>query len=102
MTDKNLKIQGEALDIMVSSLLFMITRHAESGGTSIQKAISEHFSKLAKYPGLEGTALRDTCLRLEKRWFYQRNSLNSKTLPEKRESVSTQTIVSRRSVVKRH
>ena len=96
MTDKNLKIQGEALDIMVSSLLFMITRHAESGGTSFQKAISEHFSMIAKYPGLEGTALRDTCLRLEKRWLYQRNFLNSKTLPEEHESAS------RRSVVKRH
>jgi hypothetical protein len=57
---------------------------------------------LAKYPDLEGTALRDTCLRLEKRWLYQRNSLNSKRLPEERESVSTQTIASRRSVVKRH
>ena len=102
MTDKNLKIQDEALDIMVSSLLFMITRHAESGGTSFQKAISEHFSMLAKYPDLEGTALRDTCLRLEKRWLYQRNSLNSKRLPEERESVSTQAIASRRSVVKRH
>ena len=102
MTDKNLKIQGEALDIMISSLLFMITRHAESGGTSFQKAISEHFSMLAKYPGLEGTALRDTCLRLEKRWLYQRNFLNSKTPPEEHESVSSQTIVSRRSVVKRH
>ena len=102
MTDKNLKIQGEALDIMVSSLLFMITRHAESGGTSFQKAISEHFSMLAKYPDLEGTALRDTCLRLEKRWSDHRNSLNSKTLPQEPESVYSQTIDSLRSVVKRH
>ena len=102
MTDKNLKIQGEALDIMVSSLLFMITRHAESGGTSFQKAISEHFSMLAKYPDLEGTALRDTCLRLEKRWSHHRNSLNSKTLPEEPESIYSQTIDSLRSIVKRH
>ena len=102
MTGKKLKIQGEALDMMVSSLLFMITRHAESGGTSFQKAISEHFSMLAKYPGLEGTVLRDTCLRLEKRWLYQCNSLNSEIPPDERGSVSTQPIVSRRSVVKRH
>ena len=88
--------------MMVSSLLFMITRHAESGGTSFQKAISEHFSMLAKYPGLEGTVLRDTCLRLEKRWLYQCNSLNSEIPPDERGSVSTQPIVSRRSVVKRH
>jgi len=87
---------------MVSSLLFMITRHAESGGTSFQKAISEHFSMLAKYPDLEGTALRDTCLRLEKRWSDHRNSLNSKTLPQEPESVYSQTIDSLRSVVKRH
>ena len=102
MISKNLKIQGEALDMMVSSLLFMITRHAESGGTCFQKATSEHFSVLAKYPGLEGTVLRDTCLRLEKRWLYQCNSLNSEIPPDERGSVSTQTIVSRRSVVKRH
>ena len=88
--------------MMVSSLIFMLTRHAESGGTSFQKAISEHFSMIAKYPGLEGTALRDTCLRLEKRWLYQRNSLNSKILSEERGSFSTQAIVSRRPVVKRH
>ena len=88
--------------MMVSSLLFMLTRHAESGGTSFQKAISEHFSIIAKYPGLEGTALRDTCLRLEKRWLYQRNSLNSKILSEERGSFSTQAIVSRRPAVKRH
>ena len=88
--------------MMVSSLLFMLTRHAESGGTSFQKAISEHFSMIAKYPGLEGTALRDTCLRLEKRWLYQRNSLNSKILSEERGSFSTQAIVSRRPAVKRH
>ena len=102
MSDKNLKIQGEALDIIVSSLLFMMTRHIESDAPHSQRAIVEHFSMLAKDPDLEGTALRDTCLRLEKRWLYQRNSLNSKTLPEERESVSTQAIVSSRSVVKRH
>ena len=66
MTYKNLKIQGETLGIVVSSLLFMITRHAGSGGTSCQGAIAEHFSVLAKYPGLEGTVLRDTCLWLQK------------------------------------
>jgi len=87
---------------MVSSLLFMITRHAESGGASYRGAIAEHFSMLAKYPGLEGTALRDTCLRLEKRWLYQGNSLNSKILAQERESDSTRAIVSHRPVVKRH
>jgi hypothetical protein len=102
MSDKNLKIQGEALDIIVSSLLFMMTRHIESGAPHSQRAIVEHFSMLAKYPDLEGTALRDTCLRLEKRWSDQRNFLNSKTPPEEHESVSSQAIVSRRSVVKRH
>ena len=96
MSDKNLKIQGEALDIIVSSLLFMMTRHIESDAHHSQRAIVEHFSMLAKDPDLEGTALRDTCLRLEKRWLYQRNFLNSKTLPEEHESAS------RRSVVKRH
>ena len=102
MTDNSLTIQGETLDILVSSLLFMITKHAESGGTSCQGAIAKHFSMLAKYPGLEGTALRDTCLRLEKRWLYQCNSLNSKTLPQERESGAAQAIVSHRPAVKRH
>jgi len=102
MTYKNLKIQGETLGIVVSSLLFMITRHAGSGGTSCQGAIAEHFSVLAKYPGLERTALINTCLRLKKCWLYLPNSLKSKTLPEERESDSTQDIVSYRSVVKRH
>jgi hypothetical protein len=102
MSDKNLKIQGEALDIIVSSLLFMMTRHIESGAPHSQRAIVEHFSMLAKYPDLEGTALRDTCLRLEKRWSDHRNSLNSKTLPEEPESVYSQTIDSLRSIVKRH
>ena len=57
---------------------------------------------LAKYPNLEGTALRDTCLQLKKRWLYQRNFLNSKTLPEERGSVSIEAILKDRSVVKRH
>ena len=68
----------------------MMTRHAESGGTSLQGAIVGHFSKLAKYPGLEGTALRNRCLRLEKRWLYQSNFLNSKAMPKERERDSTQ------------
>ena len=102
MTYKNLKIQGETLGMLVSSLLFMITRYAGSGGTSCQEAIGEHFSVLAKYPDLECTALVDTCLRFEKCWLYPPNSLNSKTLPEERKNDSTQDIVSHRSVVKRH
>lgn len=55
------------VDILVASLLYLMTQHARSACPRLAICVSRHLQCLALHPGAS-TVLRDTCASLHGAW----------------------------------
>ncbi len=56
------------IEILIASLLFMLTRHNKKPCQRLQNAIVEHFEMILEHPGLHNAGLSNTCQRLKTHW----------------------------------
>lgn len=56
------------LEILIASLLFMLTRYSNKPCARLQHAIVEHFGMVLEHPDLNNSGLSNTCKRLKTHW----------------------------------
>lgn len=55
-------------EVVVSSLLYLLTRYSQSREKKLAKAICEHFEILHQHPETSEGCLFNTCRRLQQSW----------------------------------
>ena len=55
-------------EVIVSSLLYLLTRYAQCGEKTIAKAICDHLEMLHKHPETSEGCLVNTCEKLYRNW----------------------------------
>ena len=55
-------------ETLVATLLYLMTKFAETGDKAILRLIIGHIDMLEKHPRTEGVNLKAACERLKKRW----------------------------------
>jgi hypothetical protein len=56
------------VEILIASLLFMLTRYNNKPCERLQHAIVEHFGMVLEHPNLNNSGLSNTCRRLKTHW----------------------------------
>ena len=56
------------IDVVITSLLFLMTRHAQNSDPAISRSIVEHLDLLEKHPDCSSSPLKNTSKRLKKQW----------------------------------
>ncbi len=56
------------IEILIASLLFMLTRYNNKPCERLQNAIVEHFEMVLEHPNLHNSGLSNTCRRLKTHW----------------------------------
>jgi rhamnogalacturonyl hydrolase YesR len=55
-------------EVVVSSLLYLLTRYSQTGEEKLAKAIYQHFEILHRHPETSEGCLLNTCRRLQRSW----------------------------------
>lgn len=55
-------------EIVIATLMFLMTRHAQTSDPVISRSITEHLALLEKHPDCSSTVLKTTSRRLKKQW----------------------------------
>ncbi|MBM89957.1 MAG: hypothetical protein CMQ41_16465 [Gammaproteobacteria bacterium] len=56
------------LDVVIASLLFLMTRHTQNTDPTICRSIIEHLALLERHPDCSSAALKNTSKSLKKQW----------------------------------
>ena len=61
-------VQSPTIDLMISSILYLMTRYSLSQETGVAEMITSHLALLAEHPENQSDAMQDTCIRLSEKW----------------------------------